>query len=383
MRPIGLQLYTLRKPFAADPLGTLTRIRETGYDSVEFAAPLGADFAGFAARMREIGLDCPSAHVGLADMAERPDAVMEMAGTLGCRYLVMPYLLPDQRDWPAVITALGVFARRARHSSVWRVPEVYRATARVIEMEYVEGAVNIARAVQHFRPADPLAYRRDLADKFLFTLLCQFFLYQELHGDLHPGNVMVDRAGRLHLIDWGNTVPLAGKVRPVVEYLKGALVADADLLTDALIAISTDPAAAQARRAEIRDTLARTLDKKQITPLTLGFAWTLYREGPEGWLKRANTLMQLASNTQQLGLVLRGEYLHLSRSLTAMVATLGGLYEGVPRWRAGADLLITVNTFPARALKDWLRGVRADRLRAAAEPVGRAPSRTVVGGLVG
>ncbi len=114
MRPIGLQLYTLRKPFAADPLGTLTRIRETGYDSVEFAAPLGADFAGFAARMREIGLDCPSAHVGLADMAERPDAVMEMAGTLGCRYLVMPYLLPDQRDWPAVITELGVFAQRAR-----------------------------------------------------------------------------------------------------------------------------------------------------------------------------------------------------------------------------------------------------------------------------
>ena len=57
--------------------------------------------------------------------------------------------------------------------------------------------------------------------------------------------------------------------------------------------------------------------------------------------------------------------------------------EGVPRWRAGADLLITVNTFPARALKDYLRGVRADRLRAAAEPMARAPSSTVVGGLAG
>lgn len=114
MRPIGLQLYTLRKPFAADPLGTLSRIRETGYDAVEFAAPLGSDFAGFAARMRDIGLDCPSAHVGLADMAERPDAVLAMAKTLGCRYLVMPYVMPDQRDWPAVIATLGDFARRAR-----------------------------------------------------------------------------------------------------------------------------------------------------------------------------------------------------------------------------------------------------------------------------
>ena len=63
-----------------------------------------------------------------------------------------------------------------------------------------------------------------------------------------------------------------------------------------------------------------------------------------------------------------------------MVATLGGLYEGVPRWRAGADLLITVNTFPARALKDYLRGVRADRLRAAAEPAARAPTRSAVAG---
>ena len=252
------------------------------------------------------------------------------------------------------------FSRRARTSRVWRVPEVYRATERVIEMEYVEGAVNISRAVQHFKPADPIAYRRDLAKKFLFTILSQVFIYQEVHGDLHPGNVMVDREGRLHLIDWGNTVQLAGKLAPVLNYLKGALVADADLLTDALIAISTEPEAAQARRAEIREALARTLDKKQIKPLSYDFAWTLYREGAEGWLKRANTLMQLASNTQQLGLVLRGEYLHLSRSLAAMIATLGGLYEGVPRYRALADIVITVNTFPARMLQDFLRGKKAD-----------------------
>jgi ubiquinone biosynthesis protein len=157
---------------------------------------------------------------------------------------------------------------------------VYRATPRVIEMEYVEGAVNISRAVQHFRPADPLAYRRELARKFLFTILSQLFVYQELHGDLHPGNVMVDRAGRLHLIDWGNTVQLAGKVKPVLDYLKGALVADADLLTDALIAISTEPEAALARRGEIREALARTLQKKQIRPLSYSFAWTLVPRRP-------------------------------------------------------------------------------------------------------
>ena len=252
------------------------------------------------------------------------------------------------------------FSRRAQNSLIWRVPAVYRATERVIEMEYVEGAVNIARAAQYFKPRDRVAYQRDLAKKFLFTILSQIFVYQEVHGDLHPGNVMVDKAGRLHLIDWGNTIQLAGKMLPVLNYLKGALVANPDLMTDALIAICTDPAAARARRGEIRAALVRTLDKKSIKPLSYDFAWMLYQEGPQGWLTRANTLLHLMSNTQQLGLVVRGEYLHLSRSFVAMIATLGSLYEGVPRRRVVADILITVNTFPARLLQDFLRSNRSD-----------------------
>jgi ubiquinone biosynthesis protein len=265
------------------------------------------------------------------------------------------------------------FSRRAQHSLVWSVPAVYKATQRVIEMEYVEGAVNISRAVQHFKPRDPIAYRRDLAKKFLFTILSQIFVYQEIHGDLHPGNVMVDKDGKLHLIDWGNTVQLAGKMMPVLHYLKGALIADADMLTDALIAICTDPDAATERRDEIRDALERTLQKKKITPLSYNFAWMLYQEGPDGWLKRINTLVQLMSNTQQLGLVVRGEYLHLSRSVVAMTATLGSLYDGVPRYRAVADIVLTVNTFPARLLQDFLRSKKLDLRPGVTVPTRQGP----------
>ena len=114
MNAIGLQLYTLRRPFAADPLGTLERIRETGYDAVEFAAPLDLDFAALGAGMREFGLDCPSAHVGLADMTDRPDAVLAMAEALGCGYIVLPFVPPEQRDWPRVVASLSAFAERVR-----------------------------------------------------------------------------------------------------------------------------------------------------------------------------------------------------------------------------------------------------------------------------
>ena len=114
MNPIGLQLYTLRRPFGEDPIGTLERIKAVGYDAVEFAAPLETDFAPLSARMREIALDCPSVHVGLADMTERPDRVLEVAKQLGCRFIVLPYVDPNGADWSAVVAQLQTFATRAK-----------------------------------------------------------------------------------------------------------------------------------------------------------------------------------------------------------------------------------------------------------------------------
>jgi sugar phosphate isomerase/epimerase len=113
MQPVGVQLYTLRRPFAEEPMGTLERIREVGYDSVEFAAPLDMDFNALGARMKEIGLDCPSAHVGLAELNDRPDDVIAMAKALGCRFVVLPFVDPNGADWRAVVTQLSAFARRA------------------------------------------------------------------------------------------------------------------------------------------------------------------------------------------------------------------------------------------------------------------------------
>jgi ubiquinone biosynthesis protein len=270
----------------------------------------------------------------------------------------------------------AAFSRRARSSTVWRVPEVYRATPRVIEMEYVEGAVNISRAVQHFRPADPGGLPARTGPQVLVhhpepAVRLPGAARRPAPGQRHGGPRRPAAPDRLGQHGAAGRQGPAGARLP--EGRSGGRCRPADRCADCHQ--HRPRGRTSASRRDPRDAGAHAARRSRSSPLSYDFAWTLYREGPEGWLKRANTLLQLASNTQQLGLVLRGEYLHLSRSLTAMIATLGGLYEGVPRWRAGADLLIAINTFPARALKDYLRGVHAERLQATVQRSAHPPVR--------
>lgn len=180
MKPIGIQLYTLRKPFRDDPLGCLSKIKEIGYDSVEFAAPLGADFKSFGEHMKKIGLDCPSAHVGLGDMAANPDAVLEMAKTLGCRFIVMPFVMPDQRNWKQVIATLTAFAKRA-------TGEGYRVAYHHHDFEF-EGE-------RGTRPFDRLVNETDPA-----LVNFELDLYWLKKGGEEPKAVIEHLKGRVKLI---------------------------------------------------------------------------------------------------------------------------------------------------------------------------------------
>ncbi|PAX08331.1 xylose isomerase [Sphingomonas lenta] len=115
---VGLQLYTLREPFAKDPLGTLERVAGIGYREVEFGGGgyEAMDHARLRARMDKVGLTAPSIHVGYEAMATAPDRAVAMARTLGARTLVVPYMdaaLRTPARWPGVVADLNRFGAYA------------------------------------------------------------------------------------------------------------------------------------------------------------------------------------------------------------------------------------------------------------------------------
>ena len=96
---LSFQLYSARKfPPLADRLAMLAGL---GYRQVETYGALHEDPAALAARLAEAGLTAPSAHVGLDDARDHADAIVTLAGAIGVRLVVVPFLPADRRPTDA------------------------------------------------------------------------------------------------------------------------------------------------------------------------------------------------------------------------------------------------------------------------------------------
>ncbi|MBA2247271.1 MAG: sugar phosphate isomerase/epimerase [Chloroflexia bacterium] len=95
---IGIQLYTLREAAAADMDGTLAKVAEQGYTSVEFAGFNDHTAAQVKAMLNKHGLRAASAHIPLPAFQNRLDGVIEDLVTLGAEWGVVPWVAPDDRS---------------------------------------------------------------------------------------------------------------------------------------------------------------------------------------------------------------------------------------------------------------------------------------------
>jgi sugar phosphate isomerase/epimerase len=111
---IGLQLYTVRDAMQQDPAGTLAKVAQMGYNSVEGATYTGSqkfygmEPAAFAKVLKQNGLIMPSSHyvLGEAMTNGQPaqgtilhgwDKAVDDAAQVGAKYMVCAYLQESER----------------------------------------------------------------------------------------------------------------------------------------------------------------------------------------------------------------------------------------------------------------------------------------------
>lgn len=122
--PIGVQLYSFGNSAAADLDGTLAKVAEIGFKTVEMPGFLGRTAAQLRAAFDRAGLTCSSAHIAGRSLVPGSDPILggdlhrvvEDAHTLGLSYVVMPIfyipermkLLPKSEEGvPALMARIG------------------------------------------------------------------------------------------------------------------------------------------------------------------------------------------------------------------------------------------------------------------------------------
>ena len=116
--PIAVQLYSVRTEFANDPKGTLEKVKAMGYDGVEFAGLADCAPEQLKAWCDELGLTPISAHVPYVDMLKDPYGVLSAYSTIGCKFVAVPYLMPEHRpsspNFPFVVDFISIIGKAAK-----------------------------------------------------------------------------------------------------------------------------------------------------------------------------------------------------------------------------------------------------------------------------
>lgn len=95
--PVAVQLYSIRDEVAKDMKSALIKVKEMGYDGVEFAGLYGNKPAEIKAMCAEIGLIPISAHVPIDELVSKPDETVADYAEIGCKFIVIPYVIEERR----------------------------------------------------------------------------------------------------------------------------------------------------------------------------------------------------------------------------------------------------------------------------------------------
>ena len=100
VKPIGVQLYTVRDAMKSDFEGTIAKVAAAGYTEVEFAGYFDRSPKDIRAILEKNHLTSPSCHVPYDIVADHWPEQLEAAHTIGHKLIVNPWIDDSQRKSP-------------------------------------------------------------------------------------------------------------------------------------------------------------------------------------------------------------------------------------------------------------------------------------------
>jgi sugar phosphate isomerase/epimerase len=148
VKPIGVQLYTVREALGADLDGTLARLAGMGLRFVETAGTANLDPAQFRRRLDGAGLSVMAAHVGLPDAA----GVEQTAATLRALGATWMFVSSNREQWA---TLDGVKAQAAAFERAAQLMAPHGLRVGLHNHWWEFGVLGSRLAIEHFLELAP------------------------------------------------------------------------------------------------------------------------------------------------------------------------------------------------------------------------------------
>ena len=120
---IGFQLYSVRQDLEKDLRGTLQKVRDMGFEGVEFYNEYGGYTPSEVRKIcDDLGLTIFSNHVPFALMMSDLNRVIQESRTLGVKYITFPYVyVPsrpgvDPEQFKATVAAIGEVGKKVKEA---------------------------------------------------------------------------------------------------------------------------------------------------------------------------------------------------------------------------------------------------------------------------
>lgn len=205
---IGIQMYSVRDALSKDFIGTLRKVKEIGYDYVEFAGYYGG-YTGeeLKALLDEIGLKSVSVHQGIDMFLKEGQAAFDFFKAYGIRYIVIPWydknLLAGTEAWNSTKESFKKVSAMARENGMELLYHNHDFEFTKIGEEYLydimfrelDGYVNPQPDTcwMNYGGVNPSAYLRKYGDRIHVVHLKDFVCTKLAAG---PVYALIDENGK-------------------------------------------------------------------------------------------------------------------------------------------------------------------------------------------
>ena len=151
---VGLQLFSVRNEMEKDMEDTLKRVKDMGYDNVEFAGYFGKTAEEVKELLDKYGLDCASVHQGIDPFREQGQPAYDYIKTIGVSYDAIPgynikYYLDDLDGTIERFTEVG---KRMKENGIQLLYHNHDFEFRKIDGEYIMDKLYRTIPEQYLQP---------------------------------------------------------------------------------------------------------------------------------------------------------------------------------------------------------------------------------------